>query len=96
MIDFDADGGAFLSTGDFGVEATDVKTNCKFVGIFDNDFQSFNNDIELSGSTPAFLCRTVDIPNLKQDDVIKINDISYTVRDTEPDGTGMTQVILKR
>jgi len=93
-VETDSDRAEMLE--DFGITATINATHDSVVGIFDKNFQSFDNDLTLSGTTPMILCRSIDVSDLINGDTLRINNITYTVRDTEPDGTGMTQVILKR
>ncbi len=89
----------FLDTDEFADSATISKktvSEATINGIFDNDYFEVNTgQVGVSSSTPAFLCRTSDITNVKFGHVITINSLDYKVRDIQPDGTGMTALILE-
>lgn len=77
---------AFADTGD----------ETRFRAIFDKPTQMYGDDLELSGSNPTLTARTIDVTAVDQYSSIKINNALYRVRDVEPDGTGITKLVLKK
>ena len=87
-----ADRTAMLADYGSTVTKTDAST---FVAIFDNDFLAVDVDeSEVESSEPTLLARTADVLSLAHGDTLTISAVSYTVRGIQPDGTGMTQIML--
>ena len=87
-----ADRSAMLADYGTTVTKTDAST---FTGIFDNDFLAVDLDeSEVESTEPTLLARTVDVSGLAHGDSLTISAVSYTVRGIQPDGTGMTQIML--
>ena len=87
-----ADRSAMLN--DYGTTVTKADTSTS-TGIFDNDFLAVDLDeSEVESTEPTLLARTADVPNLAHGDSLTISSTSYTVRGIQPDGTGMTQIML--
>ena len=80
---------------DFGVAAS---WNGKAVqGIFDDKFLLANEHSEIIESLePQFLCRASDVAGVLDGELITISGYAYTIRRIEPDGTGMTHLILSK
>lgn len=88
---------------DFGVIAqggTCTVNGSSVEGIFDQEYlqQSFMVD----GSKPALLVRSADISGVARNAPVVIKlaawsaAVNYTVADKQPDGTGMTLLILDK
>lgn len=90
-VETDADRLAFFDTDEFGVSAT-VGGN-SLDGIFDNEYISA---LDMTGTQPVFLCRSSDaaLYSITRGSVLVINGTSYTVQNSEPDGTGITKLVL--
>ena len=90
-----ADRLSFLDVDEFGVSATyDGAT--AIIGIFDNDFlQVLGGEIGVESSGPQFLCRTADVSSVVHGKTLLIGSTTYTVKGVEPDGTGMTTLMLQ-
>ena len=87
-----ADRSALLN--DYGTTVTKADTST-FTGIFDNDFLAVDLDeSEVESTEPTLLARTADVSSLAHGDSLTISAVSYTVRGIQPDGTGMTQIML--
>ena len=87
-----ADRSALLN--DYGTTVTKADTST-FIGIFDNDFLAVDVDeSEVESTEPTLLARTADVSGLAHGDSLTISAVSYTVRGIQPDGTGMTQIML--
>jgi hypothetical protein len=79
---------------DYGTTVTKADTST-FTGIFDNDFLAVDLDeSEVESTEPTLLARTADVSGLAHGDTLTISAVSYTVRGIQPDGTGMTQIML--
>jgi len=79
---------------DYGSTVTKADAST-FVAIFDNDFLAVDVDeSEVESSEPTLLARTADVSSLTHGDTLTISAVSYTVRGIQPDGTGMTQIML--
>jgi hypothetical protein len=62
-------------------------------GIFDRPYIDTQ---EVSGYQPSLTCRSTDIDNVLEDDPVMIDGVSYRVSGVEPDGTGITKLILEK
>jgi len=79
---------------DYGTTVTKADAST-FVAIFDNDFLAVDVDeSEVESTEPTLLARTADVSGLAHGDSLTISAVSYTVRGIQPDGTGMTQIML--
>jgi hypothetical protein len=87
-----ADRSALLN--DYGTTVTKADAST-FTAIFDNDFLAVDLDeSEVESTEPTLLARTADVSGLAHGDSLTISSTSYTVRGIQPDGTGMTQIML--
>lgn len=91
----------FFELDDFGTEAVYTQTNkrpIKVNGIFDNPHASITatDMMDVTMPKPSFVCRTVDIPTAAEGDIIKINNVTYTVRVVATDGLGVTTLVMER
>jgi len=79
---------------DYGTTVTKADAST-FTGIFDNDFLAVDLDeSEVESTEPTLLARTADVSSLAHGDTLTISAANYTVRGIQPDGTGMTQIML--
>lgn len=94
-VESDADRLMFLQTEDFGMTGT-IGT-ATIYGIFDDSYHAVNEVTgEVATTAPQFTCRTSDVTSVIQGTVITINSIAYKVINIQPDGTGLTVLILSR
>jgi hypothetical protein len=75
---------------DFGVDATLNGTAVR--GIFDD---AYMDPLGMAGSQPALLCASADVSAAAQGTAVVVNSVNYTVGSTQPDGTGMTRILLQ-
>jgi len=80
----------FLNTDEFADEATIGGETVN--GIFDNEHTEV---LDVSGTHPAFTCKTSDVSGVSQGDTVTINGTGYRVVSIKPDGTGMTTLVLE-
>lgn len=93
--DITADLGTFLNTGEFAVDITFGAGTIK--GIFDNEFIESNQDeISVEDLQPQVIVKSSDIPGLAHGDTMTIESVVYNVVGIQPDGTGLTLVILSK
>ena len=85
---------AFLD--DFGVIAqggTCTLNGVSAEGIFDN---GYNASFGMDGTQPSLLVKSSDASGAVRGTAVVVNSVSYTVQGIEPDGTGMTKLILEK
>jgi len=74
----------------FGVDAT--VDGISVEGIFDAEYVE---SLEVEETAPAFTCKTSDVTSAAHGDAVVVNATNYTIAGVEPDGTGMTKLILR-
>jgi len=85
---------AFLN--DFGVDCVFNRKN--FKGIFDNAFNELTpgGNVSFSIQEAQLHCRTSDIVTVEIGSTVKVDGSNFIVQDKQPDGTGMTVLMLER
>lgn len=81
---------------DFGVSILyDGRT---YTGIFDSDHNpvATGGDLDFSIQETRVLVRSSDFTNLATGELLEINSTSYAVTEIQPDGTGMSTLMLER
>ena len=61
--------------------------------IFDNQYAS---PFDISASRPSCLGKSTDLDSLLFGAEIAVDGVDYVVRSVEPDGTGMTRLMLEK
>ena len=92
MIDTAADLPVFLSSDDFGVDATLGAT--PLVGLLDETPAIAFGEI-VGGNDPRFICRASDLPADPRIVSLTIGARSFNVRDWSTDGTGLATLQLE-
>lgn len=90
----------FFAVDDFAVAATYTPAGgvaSTVNGVFDNDFVEVDTggSVTFAQQQATFMCRTADVSNAAEGDAITISGENYIVRVVQPDGTGMTNLILE-
>ena len=62
-------------------------------GIFENQFVEVNG---IEGVRPVFTCAAAEIAKVEHITTIKVKDYTYKVAGIQPDGTGLTSIILEK
>lgn len=75
---------------DFGVPAT--LGAATITVIFD---AAYADPLGIAGTEPRATCASADVAALVQGSPITIGGKAYTVRDKQPDGTGITVLLLE-
>jgi hypothetical protein len=65
-------------------------------GIFDNGFALGSVGIGMAGTQPTLRLRTADVTADPVGQAVSVNAAAYTVVAHEPDGTGVSVLMLER
>lgn len=87
---------AFFKSGadEFEVAATWNSTTVQ--GIFDNDYLEIEaGEVGVQGNQPRFFCATADISGMVAGQDFVIGGVTYKTVRQEPDGTGVSLVVLR-
>ncbi len=86
----------FLDVDAFGVAAT-YNGVTTVNGVFENEFFEAiaGATVPIESAQALFTCRTADVPSATHADTLVISGSSYIVVGVQPDGTGMTILILE-
>jgi hypothetical protein len=79
---------------DFAVAAT--VNGAAVRGIFDNGFALGAVGIGMAGTQPTLRLRTADVAADPVGQAVSVNAVAYTVAAHEPDGTGISVLMLER
>lgn len=63
-----------------------------FNAIFD---EPFYDAMQVEASVPSLLAATADVAGIEQGNPLVVNEVTYYVRGIEPEGTGMTRLVLE-
>ena len=71
-------------------------TGSKFWAVFDAEYVSVLGDPSIESSGPVLQCRTCDVlaREIGKDTVIRVGTRDYKVHRHEPDGTGMSLLLM--
>jgi hypothetical protein len=91
----------FFDADDFGTAATYTPSGgsaSTVNGIFRNVFfeAEAGGNVGVAMQDPIFICRTADVSSAAEGDAISISGTAYTVRVVEPDGSGVTRLMLEK
>ena len=91
----------FFDVDDFGTAATYTPVGgaaSTVNGIFDNPQASRNATdlLDITIPAPQFVCRTSDVASVAEGDSLVVGGVSYIIRVTLTDGTGVTTLLLER
>lgn len=93
MLETDADRLAYLEA--FGVSVR-IRGQ-ELLAIFDNDYLAVQAiDMGVQSSTPYLTCRSADVERVgpRKGDSVDGLAKAFVVERSEPDGTGMTRIVL--
>jgi hypothetical protein len=85
----------FLNNEEFAV---DVLYNAATIqGIFDDEFTSGAADgVGIETTVAQVLVKTSDVASAAQGETMTINSVDYNIIGIQPDGTGLTLILLSR
>lgn len=85
-----------LMLGDFGVTVT-YGAGSSFVGIFDSGFELVSlGEVGVASAQLRLLARSSDVDGIARGTTLTISAVTYTLQEHQPDGTGMTTLLLTR
>ena len=96
-----ADRASLVDTDDFAVQATYILAgggSSSIDIIFDAEYieTDLETRVQVATENPHCMCRTSDLPaGHKNGDQITIDGVGYYVRIPQPDGTGMSTLVLE-
>lgn len=68
----------------------------EITGIFDKAFFEIVGDLVAADSNqPVIVCRTIDVAGAERNSMVEIGADTYKVVGVEPDGTGITLLLLE-
>jgi len=70
----------------------------KFISVvFDSPYAtSVAQGVEYQSSMPAAWAKTIDVPDADDSCTLTVEDVTYNIREVQPDGTGVTKLILTK
>jgi hypothetical protein len=91
---------AFFRLGGHGVMATYTQAGAShtITGIFDRDYFAVDpgGRVPMTSSQPRFTCSSAALPSgAGNGDTLTVGGSPYIVRVVEPDGTGVTTLVLE-
>ncbi len=83
----------FFDNSEFAI---DILYNAATIqGIFDNEFfEVVEGSIGVETTIPRVLVKSSDVVGAAHDETMTINSIDYNIVGVQPDGTGLTLIIL--
>lgn len=75
--------------------ATATLNGVEVVGMFDNSYHAGDIGIGMASTQPAFTTLTANVVGEAVGQLLVINGVSYYVAAHEPDGTGMSLLLLE-
>jgi hypothetical protein len=99
MVETEQDRAVMLA--DWGVAATLKWANGmgkSVKGIFDSAYTEvdMSGTVGFTSTTPRFVCRSCDMTGAEDADSLTLSGTVYLIRVVQPDGTGMTELILEK
>lgn len=58
-------------------------------------FAIAGESVDVDGTQPVVTCRSSDVTGVDTDDTITIDNVTYNIINIQPDGTGVTVLILQ-
>lgn len=85
----------FLNNEEFAVEMT-IGSNTIY-GIFDDEYNAVDLQTgQIAQTEPQIIVKTSDVSGISLDTEVSINGTTYKIKEIQPDGTGLTTLILSK
>ncbi len=85
----------FLDNEEFAVDIT--YNSGTIQGIFDNEFiASVEGEVGIESTIPQVLVKSSDVASASHDDTMTIDSVVYNIIGIQPDGTGLTLILLSQ
>jgi hypothetical protein len=88
----------FFDTETHGVTASISidGTSSSISVILNNEYFAIAGEsVDIDGTQPVVTCRSSDVTGVDTDDTITISSVTYNITNIQPDGTGVTVLILQ-
>ncbi len=83
----------FFNNDDFSVDVTYKLATIQ--GIFDNEFfESVDDSVGVETTAPKVIVKSSDVVGAVHGETMTINTIDYKIIGIQPDGTGITEILL--
>ena len=64
--------------------------------ILNNEYFAIAGEsVDVDGTQPVVTCRSSDVSGIDTDDTLTIDSVAYNIVNIQPDGTGVTVLILQ-
>lgn len=94
-----ADLAGFFDTDAHGVSAViTINSSSSTISIiFNNEYFAIDpgTGMQIDGTQPVVTGRSSDMSGVDNADTISINSVAYNIVDVQPDGQGVTQLVLE-
>ena len=92
---------AFFDTDAFAQTATYTRLgypSAQLPVIFDSEYSVVGGigETGIGVASPQALCKTADVENASRGDTLLVGGTTYYIQEVQPDGTGITTLILSR
>ena len=88
----------FFDTETHGSNATvTINGSASTISVIINKeyFAIAGESVDVDGTQPVVTCRSTDVTGIDTSDTIVIDAVTYNIVNIQPDGTGMTVLILQ-
>jgi len=83
----------FINADEFAVDITYNAATIQ--GVFDDEFSSaVQGEMGIESTVPQVQVKTSDVPTVAHGETMTINSTVYNIIGIQPDGTGMTLILL--
>jgi hypothetical protein len=99
-VETDVERAIFLEVDDFGSSATYTPLSgspSTISGLFDNEYLAVDagGSVPVAMQQPMFTCLTSAVSSAQEGDTLLISTTTYKVTNVQPDGQGMTVLMLQ-
>jgi hypothetical protein len=100
-LDLTSDLDTIFSTDELAQTASYVRQgypSAQIPVIFGNEYvvARGSEEVGVGTSAPTALCKTADVPAAAEGDTLTIDGMTYHILEVQPDGTGVTLLILSK
>ncbi len=91
--DLTTDLDVFINADEFAVDVTYNAATIQ--GVFDDEFSSaVEGEMGVESTVPQVTVKTSDVSSATHGETMTINSVNYNIIGIQPDGTGMTLILL--
>tara|TARA_R110002153_G_scaffold162798_2_gene315339 strand:- start:550 stop:861 length:312 start_codon:yes stop_codon:yes gene_type:complete len=91
----------FFEANDFAVTASYTPqggSSTNILGIYDQEYLELDSggSVAFAINQPRFQCDTASVPSAAEGDTLVVSGINYKIVVVQPDGTGVTTLVLEK